>query len=157
MLCRNVFLPDSIRIEQRTKDNQSVVSLTVPLSHDEGDLQAKVDFGETKVFLGSSSNPNKDGFLNADNSILAVNHQPMTKSSYVYIWPRVTDGDLIFPNNVNRRVARLLKGHFSESANYVLRVEAIVGRKLSVQTVDFGGKGEHPTLRLWSQAKVNYR
>jgi hypothetical protein len=47
------------------------------------------------------------------------------------------DGDLLFLNNVNDRVARLLRGRFAESAQGFLRVEAIVDRKIFLQTVDY--------------------
>jgi hypothetical protein len=72
-----------------------------------------------------------------DGTIIAINHRPVTKSSYVHMWLRLSDGDLLFLNNVNERVARLLRGRFAESATGFLRVEAITGRKISLQTVDF--------------------
>jgi len=123
---------------ERTKDGHSVVLLTVPL-YEGSDLHATFDFGKTKGFLGSSSNPDQDSFVNADGTIIAINHIPATKSSFVHMWLRLSDSDLLFLNNVNERVARLLRGRFAESAIGFLRVEAITGRKISMQTVDFRG------------------
>src|SRR5262245_10857838 len=65
---------------ERTKDGHSVVLLTVPL-YEGSDLHATFDFGKTKGFLGSSSNPDQDSFVNADGTIIAINHIPATKSS----------------------------------------------------------------------------
>jgi len=68
----------AIQIE-RTNDNHSVVSLKVPLSDEESELQANFDFGETKGFLGPSVNPAvQEGFAYADGTLIAVNHQPAT-------------------------------------------------------------------------------
>ena len=132
---------EPVRVE-RTKEDHLVVLLTVHL-HDQatfnGDLHATFDFGKTKGFLGSSKNPDQDSFVSADGTIIAINHQPATKSSFVHMWLRLSDGDLLFLNNVNERVARLLRGRFAESAEDFLRVEAIAGRKISLQTVDFRG------------------
>jgi hypothetical protein len=125
--------PAPIQIE-RTKDNHSVVSIAVPLSADEGNLQANFDFGETRGFGGR--------FVNADATIIAVNHQPATKSSYVHIWLRFENGDLMFINNVNGRVARLLKGQSAEWAQYFLLVEAISGRKVLLRAIE----GTSPNL-----------
>lgn len=112
----------------------------MPLADDEGDLHANFDFGATKGFLGPSGNPaSQDPFVNADGTIIAVNHQPQTKSSNVHLWLRLARGDLMFLNDVNGRIARLLKGRFAESAKYFLRVELIAGRKILLQTVDFAG------------------
>jgi hypothetical protein len=133
---------ESVRVE-RTKDHHLVVLLTVPLRDEatfDGDLHATFDFGKTKGFLGSSSNPEQDSFVNAEGTIIAINHIPATKSSFVHMWLRLSDGDLLFLNNVNERVARLLRGRFAERAQSFLRVEAIAGRKISLQTVDFSKK-----------------
>jgi hypothetical protein len=81
----------------------------------------------------------QDSFVNADGAIIPINHITATKSSLVHIWLRLADDDLLFLNNVNERVARLLRGRFAESAIGFLRVEAITGRKISLQTADFRG------------------
>jgi len=123
------------------------VLLTVPI--EEGiDLEATFDFAKSPkaAFLSSSTNRTQGSvlFVNADGTIIAVSHIPVTKSSYVHLWLRLSDGDLLFLNNVNERVARLLRGRFAESAKGFLRVEAIDGRKIFLQTIDYrnfkGGK-----------------
>jgi hypothetical protein len=128
---------------ETTKDNHSVVLLTLPLYEgnlEDSHLHATFDFGITKGFLGASSNPDQDSFVNADGTIIAINHIPATKSSFVHIWLRLSDGDLLFLNNVNERIARLLRGRFAETAKDFLRVERIVGRKILLQTTDFSKK-----------------
>ena len=128
---------DGIRVG-RTDDGRAVAAFTVPLSEDEGSLSAVFDFGATKGFLGPSENPSdQGGFTNADKTLIAVNHQPVTKSSYVHLFLRSPAGDLTFLNNVNGRAARLLKEPWSETAKHFLRVERISGRNVTLQTVDF--------------------
>jgi hypothetical protein len=128
---------NSIRVG-RTDEGRAVAAFSVPLSEDEGSLSAVFDFGATKGFLGPSENPSdQGGFTNADKTLIAVNHQPVTKSSYVHLFLRSPAGDLTFLNNVNGRVARLLKEPWSETAKYFLRVERISGRDVALQTVDF--------------------
>jgi hypothetical protein len=124
----------------RTPDGRSVVSFTVPLSREEGSLAALFDFGLTKGFLGPSTNPSdQSGICNADRSLVAVNHQPVTKCSHVHVFLRSPDGDLTFLNNVNGRVARLLERRWAQAAGNFLRVESISGRVMTLETVDFSG------------------
>ena len=125
--------PRPMRIE--ATDTRSV-ELTLPLSDEEGDLQAKFDFRETRGFSGS--------FVNVSHTVFAINNSPAVHTSYVHIWLRSADGDLIFMNNVNGRVARLLKGRFAQSAGYFLTVQDLVGRKLFLQTADYAAKGANP-------------
>ncbi len=121
-----------------TNDGRSTVTITVPLSEDEDDMSAMFDFGQTKGFLGPSSNPSdQSGFSNADKTIIAVNHQPVTKSSYVHLFLRLNNGNIVFLNNVNTQVARLLTGKWAETAKTFLRVESISDRNIAFETVDF--------------------
>jgi hypothetical protein len=139
LLTSAVFAEDPVKVS-RTEDGRAIVVFTILLSEDEGSLDATFDFGATKGFLGPSSNPSDEtGFSNADKSIVAVNHQPVTKSSYVHLFVRSSSGDITFINNVNGRVARLLKGKWAETAKYFLRIESISGRNITFQTVDFRG------------------
>jgi hypothetical protein len=79
---------NAARIE-RTDDGRAVARFTLSLSEDEGSLNAVFDFGATKGFLGPSENPtDQTGFSNADKTLVAVNHQPVTKSSYVHLFLR---------------------------------------------------------------------
>ena len=113
---------DAVRIE-RTGDNDAVVALGVPLAEG-SDLRATFDFGATKGLLGPSSNPSdQSGFVNADMTLVAVNHQPATKSSYVHLFLRSVDGDVTFLIS-NARVARLLREPWAKSAANSLRVES---------------------------------
>ena len=130
----------------RTEDGRTTFAITVPLSEAEDDLVVTFDFGHTKGFLGPSKDPtDQAGFSNADNSILAVNHQPATKSSYVHLFLRSpASGDLLYLNNVNDRIARLLKGKWADTATGFLRVELISGRNITFHTVDAGASGYEP-------------
>jgi hypothetical protein len=141
LLSPAVFAEDPVKVS-RTEDGHAIVAISVPLSQDEGSsLDATFDFGITKGFLGPSSNPSdQTGFSNADKSIIGVNHQPVTKSSFVHLFLRSSSsGDITFINNVNARIARLLKGKWAETAKYFLRIESISGRDITFQTVDFSG------------------
>ncbi len=139
LLTAAIFAEDTVRVS-RTDGGRAIVAFTIPLSEDEGSLNATFDFGVTRGFLGPSSNPSdQTGFSNADKTIVAVNHQPVVKSSYVHLFLRSsTSGDVTFINNVNERIARLLKGKWAETAKYFLRIESISGRNITFQTVDFG-------------------
>jgi len=123
----------------------SEVFLTTRLSKEEGDLKASFNLNAVRGFLGPSNDPNSSsGIMNAEHTIFAVNNQPVTKSSYVHFFIRTADGDLIFSNNVNDRIAKLLDGRFSNSAKYFLRAEAINGRTVHMQTVDFSAPNADP-------------
>lgn len=136
LVSTSLFAADPVRLGQ-TQDARGLVGFTVPLSKDEGNLEATFDFGHTKGFLGPSSNPSdQSGFSNADKTIVAVNHQPVTKSSYVHLFLRSPSGDITFINDVNGRVAGLMKDRWAETAKHFLRVESISGRELTLQTVD---------------------
>ena len=141
MLLTSAVFADGPATVSRTDDGRAIVSITVPLSEDEGSLDATFDFGLTKGFLGPSANPAaQTGFSNADKSIVAVNHQPVTKCSYVHLFLRSsTSGDVTFINNVNGRVARLLTGKWAETAKHFLRIESLFDRTITFQTVDFSG------------------
>lgn len=47
-------------------------------------------------------------------------------------------------NNINKRVARLLKGRWADTATGFLRVESISGRNITFHTVDAGVSGYEP-------------
>lgn len=127
---------DSAKVERTT--GRGWVKFVVPLTDDEHQLSVSFDFGVTKGFLGPSSNPSdQSGFSNADQSIVGVNHQPVTKSSYVHLFLTNPDGDLTYLKGVNGRISRLLDGKWAENAKYFLRIESIIGRVISLQTVDF--------------------
>lgn len=121
----------------RTKDNEAVIVVPLPLStEEEGTIQVGFNFGLTKALVGSSADL---AFTNSDRNLVAVNHIPATKSSYVHLFLRGSTGDLLFLNNVNARVARLLQGQWAETAKHYLSVEGISGRIISLSTMDFRG------------------
>lgn len=127
----------------RADDERPIFAITVPLSEAEDDLVVTFDFGHPKGFLGPSKDPTDHaGFSNADNTILAVNHQPETKSSFVHLFLRSpASGDLLYLNNVNDRIALLLKGKWADTATGFLRVESISERNITFQTADLGATG----------------
>jgi hypothetical protein len=130
----------------RADDERPIFVITIPLAESEDDLTVTFDFGHPKGFLGPSKDPTDGaGFSNADNTILAVNHQPETKSSFVHLFLRSpARGDLVYLNNINKRVARLLKGKWADTATGFLRVESISGRNITFHTVDAGVSGYEP-------------
>lgn len=138
--------PKALFKSGRTEDGRTTFAITFPIFKGEDDLVVTFDFGHTKGFLGPSKDPtDQAGFSNADHSILAVNHQPATKSSYVHLFLRSpASGDLAFLSNVNGRIARLLKGKWADTATYFLRVESISGRNITFHTVDAGASGYEP-------------
>ena len=117
----------------------------IPLSDEEGELRVAFDFNAVRGFLGPSTNPSSQvGFSNEDRTLFAVNNQPVTKSSLVHIFVYASNGDLIFLNNVNARVASLLKDNFANAVKNFLRVEGINGRAVRIQAVDFSAPQSDP-------------
>jgi len=53
LLISAVFAEDPVKVS-RTEDGRAIVAFTIPLSDDEGSLDATFDFGATKGFLGPS-------------------------------------------------------------------------------------------------------
>jgi hypothetical protein len=121
-------------------EGRNVVTFSILGFDGQDDVLAAFTFSSAKGFLGSSSNPSdQSGFANADKTLFGVNYQPVTKSSFVHLFFVTKTGDLLYMNNINSRVARLLPEQWSESAREFLRIERISGRKLNLQTVDFSG------------------
>ncbi len=130
------------------EDGHALVRFTGPLTEG-GELRVTFDFGPGKGFLGPSDNPTTQaGFANSDRTLFAVNHQPVTKSSYVHLLLRSEQGDLTFLNQVNLRAARLLPGRWADAAKNFLRVESVSGRQLTLRTTDFMG-GERSEHEFW--------
>jgi hypothetical protein len=123
----------------RTPEGHAAVSIHVPSSQSGiGPIDAIFDFGENAGFLGPSSDPaRQQAFTNADATLIAVNHQPAAKSSYVYLFLRSVDGDLTISGPINTRVAQLLRGSWGEAAKSFLRVESISGRHVQLQILSF--------------------
>jgi hypothetical protein len=65
------------------------------------DVRAAACDGDLRGTVRVLTHP-KVVFANADTTLIAVNHQPVTKSSYVHFFLRSSNGDLTFLNNVLR-------------------------------------------------------
>jgi hypothetical protein len=72
-----------------------------------------------------------------------ISNFPATKSGFVHIWLTFASDDLLFINNVNGRVARLLKGQAAEWAENWLIATEIPGRVISLAAIE----GESPGVR----------
>ena len=119
----------------KDSEGRNVVSF-----YEQGNVVATFVFNSPKGFLGPTSNPSdQSGFTNTENNLFGVNYQPVTKSSFVYLFSKTKVGDLVYMRNINSRVARFLPVRWSENAQEFLRIERISGRKLNLQTVDFSG------------------
>lgn len=119
----------------RTEDGRGTVSvpLSIPREGTDPDpMRATFDFGDTKGF-GNDNKP----VVNADKSLIGVTNFPATKTSYVHLFIRQPNGDLIVVNSVNGQVAKLLKGRWAKAAVDRLQVEAIVGRVVSLKAFDY--------------------
>jgi hypothetical protein len=92
-------------IGKATENTSLIVSLD-----DDGNLACSV-----------SSFRGLDSFSNKEENIKVVNRRPATKSGYVHMWLTFENGDLLFLNDVNGRVAKLLNGNAAEWArNWLL-------------------------------------
>jgi hypothetical protein len=121
-------------------ERRTVVSFKTTNSDEQGDVVASFVFNSPKGLLGSSNNPSaQDGFRNTEKTLFAVNYQPATKSSFVYLFSKTKAGDLLYIRDINPRVARLLPKPWSDTAQFFLRIESISGRRLNLQTVGFSG------------------
>jgi len=124
----------------RDSQNRGVVSFRMNYDDEQGEVVASFFFNSPKGFLGPSDNPSdQNGFSNAEKTLFGVNYQPATKSSLVYLFSKTKAGDILYMNDINPRVARLLPQRWSESAKGFLRIENISGRRVNLQTVDFSG------------------
>lgn len=119
-------------------ERRSVVSFKTTYSDEQGEIVAAFVFSSPKGFLGPSINPSdQNGFNNAEKTLFGVNYQPATKSSFVYLFSKTDAGDLLYMQDINPRVARLLPKRWSETVQSFLRIEKIVGRRLILEAVDF--------------------
>jgi hypothetical protein len=88
--------------------------------------------------LGPSSNPtDQSGFANSEQDLFAVTVEPATKAAFVHFFLTSAKGKVVFANNVNARVAKLLSPPWKGHAKGFLRVEKIEGRKVELSTTDF--------------------
>jgi hypothetical protein len=88
--------------------------------------------------LGPSSNPtDQSGFANSTQDLFAVTVEPATKAAFVHFFLTSVKGNVVFANDVNARVAKLLSPPWKDDAKGFLRVETIQGRKVELSTTDF--------------------
>jgi len=105
-----------------------------------------------KGLLGPSSNPtSQTPFANADGSLIAVNEQPMTKTSFVHLYMKGADGRFIEIKNVNQKIGKAAPASAQKIDTDFIRVERLSGKTLDIETEDFGSK---PTKRLLFKVEI---
>src|SRR6266571_838712 len=115
------------------------VTLALPATNPEaGSVSCSFTFQTTKGLLGPSSNPtSQSGFENSTKDLFAITIQPVTKAAFVHFFLTSAQGNVILVSDVNARVAKLLSSPWKSDAEGFLRVEAIQGRKVKLETTDF--------------------
>ena len=139
-------VPSKIFQTGRNSDGKPIVTIRLQASGDnEDELTDTYVFASEKGFLGPSSDPtDQSGFANREHTVFGVSYEPVTKACFVKLFLLNASGTLVFVNNVNARVAKLLPARWAANAREFLRIEKIVGRRVYLQTVDFS-TGARPT------------
>jgi hypothetical protein len=140
--------PAAVSVRQ-TDDGHGVLSFSLSIPRGAGGdadtLQATFDFGDTKG-LGRDGKP----VVNQDKSLIAITNYPATKTSYVHLFVRHPNGDLIAVNSVNQRVVKFLTGRWAKAAEYRLEATAITGRVMALSVFDYvkGNEAEEHRLKV---------
>jgi len=117
------------------------VTVTLALSATDpetGPVSSSFTFQTAKGLLGPSSNPtDQSGFANSAQDLFAVTVEPATKAAFVHFFLTSAKGNVIFVNDVNARVAKLLSPPWKDDAKGFLRVETIQERRVELSTTDF--------------------
>ena len=117
------------------------VTVTLALSATDpetGPVSSSFTFQTAKGLLGPSSNPtDQSGFANSAQDLFAVTVEPATKAAFVHFFLTSAKGNVVFANDVNARVAKLLSPPWKDDAKGFLRVETIQERKVELSTTDF--------------------
>jgi hypothetical protein len=117
------------------------VTVTLALSATDpetGPVSCSFTFQTAKGLLGPSSNPtDQSGFANSARNLFAVTVEPATKAAFVHFFLTSAKGNVVFVNDVNARVAKLLSPPWKDDAQGFLRVETIQERKVELSTIDF--------------------
>ena len=117
------------------------VTVTLALSATDpetGPVSSSFTFQTAKGLLGPSSNPtDQSGFANSAEDLFAVTVEPATKAAFVHFFLTSGKGNVVFVNDVNARVAKLLSPPWKDDAKGFLRVETIQERKVELSTTDF--------------------
>jgi hypothetical protein len=118
-------------------------------SGDDAPVTATLTFATAKGLLGPTSNPtDQSGFANASKNLFAITVEPATKAAFVHLFLTPPKGNLIFLNDVNAHVAKLLPKAWRSPAQEFLRVEKIQGRKVKLETIDYS-HGPFKTHSFW--------
>jgi len=124
----------------------SVNASDAPVAKRKGDGSTTITFPNGQSFhlpvgkglLGPSSNPTSQlPFTNEDGSVVAVNEQPMTKTSFIHIYTRRQDGRFSEVQKVNERIRKAVSPRVQSVNPEFIRVERVSGRTLDVTSVSF--------------------
>jgi len=126
------------------------ITLALPATNPEaGPVSCSFTFQTTKGLLGPSSNPtDQSGFVNSAQDLFAVTVEPATKAAFVHFFLTSAKGNVVFVNDVNARVAKLLSPLWKDDAKGFLRVETIQERNVELSTTDFAHAPFH-THTFW--------
>ena len=128
------------------------VTVTLALSATDpetGPVSSSFTFQTAKGLLGPSSNPtDQSGFANSAQDLFAVTVEPATKAAFVHFFLTSAKGNVVFVNDVNARVAKLLSPPWKDDAKGFLRVETIQERRVELSTTDFA-HAPFQTLTFW--------
>ena len=94
------------------------ITLALPATNSEaGPVSCSFTFQTTKGLLGPSSNPtDQSGFVNSAQNLFAVTVEPATKAAFVHFFLTSAKGNVVFANDVNSRVAKLLSPPWKSDA-----------------------------------------
>ncbi len=114
-------------------------NFTTPgVSGDDGPVKSTFTFTSAKGLIGPTSNPSdQSGFANASKNLFAIAVEPVTKAAFVHFFLTQPKGGLLFVNDVNAKVSKLVPARWKGPALEFLRVESIHGRKVKLETTDY--------------------
>src|SRR5260370_25477528 len=115
------------------------VTLALPATNPEaGSVSCSFTFQTTKGLLGPSSNPtDQSGFANSTQDLFAVTVEPATKAAFVHFFLTSAKRTVVFLNDENARVAKLLSPPWKDDAKGVLLVDTIQQRKIDLSPTPF--------------------
>src|SRR5258708_19452652 len=115
------------------------ITLALPTTEPEaGPVSCSFTFQTAKGLLGPSSNPtDQSGFANSTQDLFAVTVEPATKAAFVHFFLTSAKGNVVFANDVNARVAKLLSPPCKDDAKGFFRSETLQARKQQLSTTAF--------------------
>jgi hypothetical protein len=127
----------------------------VARSEDDGSTTLTFSNGQTfhlppgKGLLGPSSDPTSQVPLsNEDGSLVAVNEQPMTKTSFVHLYIKGQGGRFTEIKDVNKKIRAALPASSHDISTEFIRVERVIGRTLDVETASDSASGSKGRRRF---------